>query len=259
MEPNGTDDVPPPVIPVATEGNIESMKQKLKDIGFACTCTIVDPKRLVGVTSRPRVKFLAVHVNRYCDRMGINDDELGKLAHVNEMLDTWRHIIDGFMSCTSHPALNLDQFLFEEGHDQLTKYEELLVAKESDPTPSKRGRPGSGWTAKHRTRYEKDNLVWPNPMDRLGNYADNAFIKSYPAREIDIVLYWDKVRPVEEREEELCLSLCLTIIAHFSLLLISCGRMFSSRFSLVHSFSHCVRRMISWYLWYQWVQFPFGS
>ena len=188
--------------------------------GWAVHKTTVDTFRLVGAQSRRRVYFFCLHIKRYLEAMNIQyDDEGAARYHCEALTQKACYRLEEIQSMEL-PVMHLDQFLFDEGDERLNLVKDKIINKnaassaqpETAENPAKRGRTGVGWKKLHEQAYSKElKQPYTDPATRDHAYRSNQNYMAIPPREQDIILFWDKVTPIDvlsEREEEICPSLC---------------------------------------------------
>ena len=178
--------------------------------GFVTVPVVIDPKPLVGVSSRPRIFFPTLHIERYCERIGFAAPFKDQCDHVCRLVSAWVAKIKALMAA-EHPRLDLEQFLLPSEHYQVLEMEDALAAKLE--LAKRRKASGVEWVKKHKVAYIGSGLEWGSVAARAdaSRWADSVWFRSLPEREQCILMYWDDARPLPDTtgsEEELTTYLC---------------------------------------------------
>ena len=94
----------------AGDDNCTNALNLFRETGFVVKFTVVDPKILIGATSRPRILFVGIHVARYAQRMDLPGDGDAHAAQVELLVGVWVTKINALMS-HEHPVIDLSSFL----------------------------------------------------------------------------------------------------------------------------------------------------
>ena len=187
----------------------------LIECGYAVKIVKVDPMKIGLPISRPRIKIVTLHVEKYAKSQGWIPEADDNRTRVQFFVDDWAGKIEAIFDLT-HPDADLHHFLLPDGHELLRGMSKALNKKVEDMLASaavgrkRKGRDGTGWIRCHETEYKKAKIEWSCPTSRSVNYNDNEHFHAMPIRERDVILFWDATDPVDGScEVELATSLSI--------------------------------------------------